>query len=217
MRFLVFVPLTLALLAFAACGAHPTEKLSIAASQGNIPELQHLLKASGSNDVEAALVWAARSGQPSAIDYLVQHGADPNGTAGVNGWTVLMHAIHKNQPRSVAALLRGGAQVNGKSTRGQTALIMAAGYGYTEIVQMLLDNGADVRLINSSGQNALDAAVTGVGDIDYFTYGTCQVDAVALLRRSAPDLQPRKADLGKCGRASSDPSVRTVSSRQEVL
>ena len=135
--------------------------------------MQHLLKASGSNDVEAALVWAARSGEPSAIDYLVQHGADPNGTAGVNGWTVLMHAIHKNQPRSVAALLRGGAQVNAKSTKGQTALIMAAGYGYTEIVQMLLDNGADVRLTNSSGQNALDAAVTGVGDIDHFTYATC--------------------------------------------
>src|SRR5689334_4316047 len=53
-----------------------------------------------------ALVWAARSGQPDAVDYLVKRGGDPNATAGVNGWTVLMHAIHKDQPQSVAALLK---------------------------------------------------------------------------------------------------------------
>jgi len=188
----------LSCLLWVGCGARPTEPLAVAASQGNLSQMEHLLAIGASSDVQSALVWAARSGQPGAIDYLVRHGGDPNATAGVNGWTILMHAIHKNQPQSVAALLQEGASVNATVSGGHTALMMAAGYGYTEIVRMLLEHGADAQLSTDSGENALDLALSGVTDIDRFTYGTCQVETVRVLRRLAPDLQPRKADLKRC-------------------
>jgi hypothetical protein len=60
-------------------------------------------------------------------------------------------------------------------------------------------DGADAHLVTDSGENALDLAAHGVTDIDRFTYGTCQVEAVRLLRQATPDLWPAKADLKKCG------------------
>jgi hypothetical protein len=161
--------------------------------------MERLLGGGGAADqIPAALIWAARSGKPAAIDYLVKRGGDPNVTGGVNGWTALMHAIHKDQPQSVAALLRDGANVNTTGPRGQTALMMAAGYGYADIVRILLQHGADARLTTDSGENALDMAVHGTTDIDRFTFGSCQADAVRALRQFVPDLQPGKADLTRC-------------------
>ena len=54
------------------------------------------------------LVGAARSGDTQAIAALLAGGADPNQRWGVNSWTPLMHAIHKDQKGSVEALLAGG-------------------------------------------------------------------------------------------------------------
>ena len=55
---------------------------------------------------EVPLIGAARSGDTSAIATLLAQGADPNQCWGVNGWTPLMRAIHKNQKGPVEALLR---------------------------------------------------------------------------------------------------------------
>ena len=89
------------------------------------------------------LVGAARSGSVEKIRSLVKEGADLNATAGVNGWTVLMHAVHKNQPQAVEELLAAGANPNAVIGRGTSALGMAAGYGQTDIVDALLKAGAD--------------------------------------------------------------------------
>jgi ankyrin repeat protein len=186
-------------LLWVGCTARPSEPLAIAASKGDLVAMDRLLAAGASADIPAALVWAARSGQPRAIDYLVTRGGDANARAGVNGWTVLMHAIHKNQPEAVRALLRDGARVNDTGSGGYTGLMMAAGYGYTQIVRILLEHGADPQLLTPSGENALDLAVEGVTDIDRFTFGTCQVETVRLLQQTVPDLRPRKTDLKKCG------------------
>ncbi len=118
------------------------------------------------------LVGAARSGQTDLIATLVKEGADPNAPAGGNGWTPLMHAIHKNQKGSVIALLNAGASVDARGTEGMTPLMMAAGYGYTHIVDVLLDRGADARIQldariqPNDGENALSLAVLGMPDID---------------------------------------------------
>jgi len=199
MRISMWIALAFGSFLLVGCRRGPTEALAVAASHGDLPEMDRLLAAGASGDIPAALIWAARSGQPAAIDYLVKRGGDPNETGGVNGWTVLMHAVHKDQPRSVAALLRDGANVNAQTSGGQTALIMAAGYGYTEIVRMLMMHNADPRLTTDSGENALDRAASGVTDIDRFTYGSCQVETVRVLRQFAPDLRPAKGDLKKCG------------------
>ncbi|HWS93019.1 MAG TPA: ankyrin repeat domain-containing protein, partial [Mycobacterium sp.] len=101
------------------------------------------------------IIGAARDGDVARLERLLKAGADPNVHAGVNGWTPLMHAIHKNQPRSVEVLLAHGARVNERGGAGVTALIMAAGYGYTGIVETLLRAGADVSCTSDDGWDAL--------------------------------------------------------------
>jgi hypothetical protein len=146
------------------------------------------------------LIGAARSGDAQAIARLLAHGADANQRWGVNGWTPLMHAIHKNQQASVEALLSGGADVNARGNQGITALMMAAGYGYADIVQLLLDKGADPYAETSAGDNALVMAVGGVPDIDKFTIGKCQAQTVAVLLKKAPDLKLKDNLHGRAAR-----------------
>ena len=194
------VALVAALFIFTRCGIGPASPLSAAAARGDLAVLDGLLAAGSSSEERGeALISAVRNGQPAAIEVLVKAGADPNITAGVNGWTVLMHAVHKNEPESVRALIKAGADINARVGKGMTALIMAAGYGYTDIVRMLLDAGAEGHAAVRDGSNALDFALNGVADIDRFTWGTCQAETVKLLRRRVPDLKPRYSfDLKKC-------------------
>merc|ERR1740133_259022 len=54
---------------------------------------------------------------------------------------------------------------NGRYYFGLTPLMKAAARGYTEAIQMLLDNGAEINLKDNMGMTALDK--TEYGDNDY--------------------------------------------------
>src|SRR5260370_385447 len=95
----------------------------------------------------------------------------------------------KHQLASARVLLEGGADVNGRGDGGKNALMMAAGYGYTDFVNMLLDHGANARARTPKGMNALDLAVTGVMDIDRFTAGDCLDSTIKTLAERVPDLK----------------------------
>jgi len=146
-----------------------------------------------SNAQFTPLADAARAGDVATIRSLIAHGADPNEAAGQNNWSPLLHAIHKEQIGSVQALLDGGADVNRLSGDGITPLMMAAGYGYTDIVQLLLKHGANPRIADSGGFHAVDLAAAGIPDIDRFTLFQCQDDTVRVLRSADPSisLNPR--------------------------
>jgi uncharacterized protein len=132
------------------------------------------------------LVTAARSGDVRAIRLLCERGADPDEVSGENGWTPLFHAIHKNQPGSVAALLDAGAKVDRPTASGMTPLMMAAGYGYADVVKVLLAHRADPRVRDADGGAAVDYALTGMTDIDDFTWLRCQDETAHLLARVSP-------------------------------
>ena len=135
------------------------------------------------------LIGAARRGDADAVTRLIRAGYDPNERGGVNGWTALMHAVHKQQAASVRALLDGGADANARAGKGYTALIMAAGYGNEEIVRILLQGGADPTIKASDGETALAAAVSGTMDIDKWTYGHCQPGTVRALIENSPSIR----------------------------
>jgi ankyrin repeat protein len=126
------------------------------------------------------LAGAARSGDREAIRRLAW-GDQLNSASGVNGWTPLEHAVHKNQPGSVEELLAQGANPNAADRNGRTPLIMAAGYGEADIVRLLLAHGADPMLRDPHGKSALDAAKSGVADIDKWTIGHPDEETVRLL------------------------------------
>ena len=109
-----------------------------------------------------ALDWAARAGQTEAITELVRAGADPDfRDSGPNGWTPLLHAVHKNQLGSVRALITAGAGPNERGENGLTPLMLAAAQGEPEIVEELLASGANPRLYGPLRWTALEQAVTG--------------------------------------------------------
>jgi len=176
------------------CGMGPSSPLNEAAGRGDIDQIRNLAAGGANVNAEAAhgitpISSAARAGAVESIPVLVNLGADPNQRCGVNGWTPLMHAIHKQQLGSVRALLEAGANVNERGDGGENPLMMAAGYGYTNIVNTLLDRGADPLAKTPGGMNALDLAVAGVMDIDRFTAGDCQASTIEALAVRAPALR----------------------------
>ena len=140
------------------------------------------------------LVAAARDGNAAAVREIVKSGADPNAKYGSLNWTPLMHAIHMNQIGSVKALLDSGADVNrtgDDETEPRTKqldvtpLMMAAGYGYTPIVELLLRRGADPARVDGDGNRALDYALSGT--LYRVTFFECQDSTVrALIAGHAP-------------------------------
>lgn len=140
-----------------------------------------------------SLIVAAREGDGPAIREIVKRGCDPNAAYGALNWTPLMHAVSTNQIESVKALLDSGADVNKtgddeteprtKQLR-VTPLMMAAGYGYTPIVELLLQRGADPAPADGDGNRALDYALTGML---YRTLFECHDSTVrALIAANAP-------------------------------
>jgi len=140
------------------------------------------------------LVAAACDGNAAAVREIVKSGADPNARYGALNWTPLMHAIHMNQIGSVKALLDSGADVNlsgDDETEPRTKqldvtpLMMAAGYGYTPIVELLLRRGADPARVDGDGNRALDYALSGA--LYHRTFFQCQDSTVrALIAAHAP-------------------------------
>jgi hypothetical protein len=140
------------------------------------------------------LVAAARDGNAAAVREIVKGGGDPNAAYGALNWTPLMHAIDRNQIGSVKALLDAGADVNRTGDyeteprtkqRDVTPLMMAAGYGYTPIVELLLRRGADPARVDGDGNRALDYALTGT--LYHSTLFKCQDSTIrALIAAHAP-------------------------------
>ena len=156
----------------------PDTPLGRYAAQGDVSAMTALLdrgadpNALGRHGM-TPLASAARSGHVDAIELLLGRGADPHRGCGVNGWTPLLHALHKNQ---VAAALRLMATSTAPSAELDDALFMAAGYAQTTAVAALLKQGADPRKDFGDGANALSNAVAGAFDID-FSFQGCAAHA----------------------------------------
>lgn len=75
---------------------------------------------------------------------------------GTPDYALLHHAIHHRQPAMVALLLKKGAEIESEAKFGMRPLMLAARAGDAETVALLLENGADARGRDHSGQTALD-------------------------------------------------------------
>lgn len=89
--------------------------------------------------------------------FLLENGADVN-MAGNYGWPPLYCASLWGDPEMVKLLIESGAELNSQIPDDQiagTALMRAAIEGYSEIVQIFIDAGADKDIIDSFGYSAL--------------------------------------------------------------
>lgn len=103
---------------------------------------------------ESPLMLAALKGHGHLARQLIDKGADINKT----GWTALHYAATSAQVPLIALLLEKSAYIDAESPNGTTPLMMAAMYGTTGAVKLLLEEGADPLLKNEQGLSAIDFA-----------------------------------------------------------
>jgi len=89
------------------------------------------------------VIVAARDGDTVHMAELIAAGADVNQRGGVNNWTPLKHAVHKNQRDAVRVLIDAGADINATAgTRGRdTALRLATVQHHPNIAALLRAHG----------------------------------------------------------------------------
>jgi hypothetical protein len=83
------------------------------------------------------LAAAARSGDVTEIDRLLDGGADINTGSGVNDWPPVIHAIHKRQLAALEHLLQRGATLDDRAAA--RALSVARGSGDEVAVRPILE------------------------------------------------------------------------------
>lgn len=166
--------------------------LMTAARTGNAATVKALLDRGAKIDAreevlgEQALMWAAAENHADVVTLLIARGADPNmrsdalkfakdrfGLEGVltilpkGNWTPLMYAARDGAPDGARALARGGADVNATDPEGTTALVRAIINGHYDTAAVLLEEGANPNIADTSNMGALYAAVdmSSLGEI----------------------------------------------------
>ena len=115
--------------------------------------------------MQTPLFLAALAGDVEMIRLLAAHGADPQlsadrgvtpliAAAGASRyrWAGTLDRTLGNALETVKVLVELGVDVNQPSSQGQTAMHSAAFTGQDEIIQFLADQGAEVDLVDNSGQ-----------------------------------------------------------------
>jgi quinoprotein dehydrogenase-associated probable ABC transporter substrate-binding protein len=104
---------------------------------------------------ETPLHHAIIMAEPSMVEFLIAHGADPN-ERDRDGWTPLMTAAYLDSADDVKILAAKGADANAVSQQGLSPLGIAAQYGKEKAAVALLQAGADpARPIGEGGYTAL--------------------------------------------------------------
>jgi cytohesin len=148
-----------------------------AAYNGEVEELARLLDGGETiapGAVNSALEAGAYEGRADTVQLLLGRGADPNAVYLPNGESILHFATSKTsrpaeRTRIVKQLIAAGADVNcrtlvGKTTlcymrdirtRGETPLHRAAAFGDVEMIEALVDAGADKSAKDANGESPL--------------------------------------------------------------
>jgi hypothetical protein len=99
-----------------------------------------------------ALILAAYDEQPAAVDALLKMHADACATD-LKGNTAMMGVAFKGE-LAIAQKLVGLCNVNTRNREGQTAAMMATLFGHKDIVRLLAQRGADLKLKDAAGNSA---------------------------------------------------------------
>jgi len=158
--------------------------LMLAAREGHTATVHALLEggadpnAKEKNGQQNALMWAIAGRHSAVTEELVKFKADVNARSRT-GFTALMFAA-RGDAESARTLLNAGANPNEVIPDwGGTALIIASTMGQADIVEALLNKGADVNYRDSNSFTALHSAVR---DSDYGSDREQRARAVATVK-----------------------------------
>jgi ankyrin repeat protein len=101
---------------------------------------------------------AAYNGHSDVVTLLLEHDAKVD-CRDDEGKTPLIHACTGPFAKTIEILLDAGAELNAtESTESFTPLMMAAGLGQTEVVELLLSRNADKSMLDEDKEMAIDHA-----------------------------------------------------------
>ena len=106
---------------------------------------------------ESPLMIASMKGQKEIVKKLIARDADVNKP----GWAPLHYAATGGHLEVIEILLEEHAFIDAESPNKSTPLMMAAMYGSTAAVKLLLEAGADPTMRNELGLSAVDFAQKG--------------------------------------------------------
>jgi ankyrin repeat protein len=152
-------------------GANPNAQLKL------LPPYRNVLDDRGADPLitigTTPLIRAAKGADSDAVRLLLEHGALPDlpqdegvtalmAVAGLQWLAINTRGRYVTEPEAIATaelLIGGGAEINQKDNRGQTALHGAAFRGWNKLVEFLVENGADLNATDNDGATPLDAAL----------------------------------------------------------
>jgi ankyrin repeat protein len=106
-----------------------------------------------------AIVAAARIGDAGMVKELIKYGGTPDMSDKRTGVTALMEGAARGNIYVVAVLVTNEADIAMQDDLGETALIKAVKEGRREIVNQLIDVGADPYMTDYTGYSAYDHAM----------------------------------------------------------
>lgn len=137
--------------------------IGFAAASGSIETLEYTIEAFGPVTLDtphfSPLHWAAQENHQEIIDYLIRHGLDVN-TVDEMGRTPLFACLSNEATDAMQVLLKNGANPNFRA--GETkdnCLQLAAAFNQCAIAELLLDNGAEVDIVDNKDRTPLMSAV----------------------------------------------------------
>lgn len=141
--------------------------LILAVSSGNVDIVKFLVQNSASLDTKncygnTALLQAAKDGYYEICDELLNAGADISvvNNKGSSALHLCCYGENKKEHKIdlVRLLTKSGASVNARDERGVTPLLIAAGAARSDVIEFLLDNGADPSVKDNTGMDAHETA-----------------------------------------------------------
>ncbi|MDY6980727.1 MAG: ankyrin repeat domain-containing protein [Pseudomonadota bacterium] len=138
--------------------------LYLAAEQGDLDAVKRLINKGAVIDARDNCSWtpmmrAAQNGHLPVVRELLAAGAELN-AQDKEGYNALILSVITGQQLVVEYLLEQGIKRDVQDDKlGWTALMWAAKEGRVELVDLLLDNGADKTIRTVSGKTAYDLAI----------------------------------------------------------
>jgi ankyrin repeat protein len=135
--------------------------LMLAAYSGKLEVVRYLTAKGPKHDIQIALLVAVEGGHSVVIDFLLENGADIDGSHEAREMSPLMLASFMQNLPLVKYLVQKGADVNPCTAEGwsKSALCAAVSVGNLEITECLLKEGADLNARDINSMTPLAVAV----------------------------------------------------------
>ena len=152
---------------------NPQDAFTVAFENLNWQEVEELLNQHSTLEVNrlneqgiGAIHYAAEC-EESALELLLEHGADPN-LRQYRGEAALSLAAQAGAVKNIRILLSRGADVEAQDCDGWTPLLDAVNHRQSEVLQLLVDAQANVDAVLDDGTGALHLAI-GMQDTALFS------------------------------------------------